>query len=129
MRQERCPQKRMAAKIRRAIAAGAHRLYAAGMSADPATTAWELVRAIHDRPLRGVANYQGVPHAFARNWNAANDDWADSFRLRRITGAHVLGEFRGDLVAIDECKVRRSSIEPTTRGTMDSGIDAGSPDR
>ena len=31
-----------------------------------------------------------MPHAFARNWIAAKDDWADSFRLLRITGTQLL---------------------------------------
>jgi len=135
--------------------------------------AWELVHAIHeyhDRPLRGVADYRGTPHAFARDWNAAEHDWADGFRLQPITNAQLLavregarifarwltahqsgmlepgdehpalaidrprheelapivanalamadqgeivalGEFRGDIVAIDGCKVRWSGID------------------
>lgn len=48
---------------------------------------WETVHTLHDYwdgPLKGVADYGGVPHAYSREWNEQEDDWSNVFSLSPI---------------------------------------------
>ncbi|BAB53739.1 msr8102 [Mesorhizobium japonicum MAFF 303099] len=45
---------------------------------------WDAVHTVHhlyDRPLKGIADYQGFPHAYMREWDIDQDDWADTLLL------------------------------------------------
>jgi hypothetical protein len=55
--------------------------------------AWETVQTLHDYwdgPLTGVADYCGVPHAYNREWNEAEDDWSIVFRLSPLNREQFL---------------------------------------
>jgi hypothetical protein len=56
--------------------------------AERATDDWVMVHTahdFHDRPVSGIAEFRGAPHAFAREWDEAADDWSDFVRLSPIT--------------------------------------------
>lgn len=53
---------------------------------------WETVHTVndyYDRPRGGVADYDGVPHAYRCAWNDAADDWDEVFTLSPISAAQL----------------------------------------
>ncbi|MGY2996882.1 hypothetical protein [Mesorhizobium sp. URHB0026] len=49
---------------------------------------WDAVHTVHDfygRPLKGTADYKGFPHAYMREWDLDQDDWADTLLLSPIS--------------------------------------------
>jgi hypothetical protein len=48
-----------------------------------------------DGPREGVADYQGRPHYYAAEWDAACDDYADTFLLTPVD-ADVFATVRED---------------------------------
>jgi hypothetical protein len=53
---------------------------------------WEKVHTVHDffdRPRSGVADWDGVPHAYKCRWNDAADDWDEIFSLAPLGSAEM----------------------------------------
>jgi hypothetical protein len=38
----------------------------------------------YDGPREGIANFQGIPHAYKSLWDESRDDWSDVFLLQPV---------------------------------------------
>ncbi|MCG8588701.1 MAG: hypothetical protein MJE66_05370 [Proteobacteria bacterium] len=44
----------------------------------------------YDGPRTGIANYRDRPHLYVCEWDEAEDDYAETFLLSPVSGAHFL---------------------------------------
>lgn len=51
------------------------------MTFEKVYTVWEY----YDGPRTGLANYQGIPHAYFCEWSEADDDYASTYNLTPVS--------------------------------------------
>ncbi|HXB23809.1 MAG TPA: hypothetical protein VNV25_03700 [Gemmatimonadaceae bacterium] len=62
-----------------------------------------------DGPREGVADFEGRPHRFVADWNAAEDDYADTFSLYPIDAATLR-------IAVDQWTIWRRWVAARRAG-------------